>query len=170
MDHAVHQIDTLRWLLQTEPIKLSAQIKNIFHENTLNINDYGIATIEFADKSLATIESSWIVSPFSKYIDKIYIETPVLSLIRERGLVKVNAFFTDQQKQTIHEFPQGPTVEVSSGHKIHIQEFERIIEHFIDVINNKSAPIANCFDGVMATKICDLCYKSSNMNKIIHIK
>ena len=57
VDHAIYQVDVLRWLLGEEVVAISGQTAN--HRHQLGVEDYGVATVTFAGGAVATLEDTW---------------------------------------------------------------------------------------------------------------
>ncbi|RRD45881.1 Gfo/Idh/MocA family protein [Tessaracoccus sp. OH4464_COT-324] len=58
IDHAIYQIDRLRWLLGAEPIEVLGSVANLRYPE-LPVEDYGHAIFTFSDGSVATLEDTW---------------------------------------------------------------------------------------------------------------
>lgn len=85
MNQCIHGIDLLRWMLG-EPVRVYAQTRQRFHDY-LEAEDVGMAVVQFADGSLATIEGTTNVYP------KNLEET--LYLFGEDGTVKIGGTSTN---------------------------------------------------------------------------
>lgn len=85
MNQCIHGIDLLRWMLG-DPVRVYAQTRQRFH-NYLEAEDVGMAVVQFADGSLATIEGTTNVYP------KNLEET--LYLFGEDGTVKIGGTSTN---------------------------------------------------------------------------
>lgn len=64
IDHAIYAIDNARWLFESEPVRVSGHAANVRHAE-LALEDYGIATFEFANGAVAVIEDTWTAEPGS---------------------------------------------------------------------------------------------------------
>ena len=65
IDHAIYQVDRLRWFLGEEPVRISGRIANLVHPE-LQVEDYGHAIVEFASGATFTIEDTWS-GPFASW-------------------------------------------------------------------------------------------------------
>jgi predicted dehydrogenase len=64
IDHAIYQIDALRWLLEDEVVRVSGVAKTLAHpELPKELEDFGVALLEFGKGLVATIEVTWTGSP-----------------------------------------------------------------------------------------------------------
>jgi predicted dehydrogenase len=60
IDHAIYQVDGLRWLLDDEVARVSGVAKTLVHpELPQELEDFGVALIEFRKGTVATIEVTW---------------------------------------------------------------------------------------------------------------
>lgn len=62
IDHAIYAIDNARWLFESEPVHVSGHAANIRHR-ALALEDYGVATFEFANGAVAVLEDTWTAEP-----------------------------------------------------------------------------------------------------------
>jgi predicted dehydrogenase len=58
VDHAIYQIDVLRWLLGEEIVTITGQTATVLHHG-LDVEDYGVATATFAGGAVVTLEDTW---------------------------------------------------------------------------------------------------------------
>jgi predicted dehydrogenase len=60
IDHAIYQVDLLRWLLEDEVQRVSGVARTIAHpELPKEIEDFGVALFEFRKGAVATVEVTW---------------------------------------------------------------------------------------------------------------
>ncbi|MEA3345378.1 MAG: Gfo/Idh/MocA family oxidoreductase [Chloroflexota bacterium] len=58
IDHAIYQVDTLRYLFGSEVVRISGEIGNLVHKN-LGLEDWGRALLRFEGGQIATVEDTW---------------------------------------------------------------------------------------------------------------
>ncbi len=58
IDHAIYQVDKLRWLLGEEVVRVTGRIANLVHKD-LAVEDYGHAIVEFESGATFAIEDTW---------------------------------------------------------------------------------------------------------------
>ena len=58
IDHAIYQVDRLRWFTGSEIARVSGRIANLVHKE-LAVEDYGHAILELANGATFTIEDTW---------------------------------------------------------------------------------------------------------------
>lgn len=60
LDHAIYQVDLLRWLLDDEVARVTGVAKTLAHpELPKELEDFGVALVEFRKGTVATIEVTW---------------------------------------------------------------------------------------------------------------
>jgi len=57
IDHTVHVVDLMRWLMKSEPKEVYAEISNLMHHQ--DYDDVGVLTITFDNGVFTTLDSSW---------------------------------------------------------------------------------------------------------------
>ncbi|MGP9602330.1 Gfo/Idh/MocA family protein [Brachybacterium sp. AOP42-E1-35] len=62
IDHAIYQIDRLRWLTGSEPITVQGSLANLLHRD-LQVEDYGHALFTFANGAHVSVEDTWSGAP-----------------------------------------------------------------------------------------------------------
>src|SRR5688572_1447255 len=64
LDHAIYQIDMLRYVLEDEVARISGVVKTLAHpELQKPLEDFGVALVEFKKGLVATIEVTWHAPP-----------------------------------------------------------------------------------------------------------
>jgi len=62
IDHAIYQIDTLRYLFGGEVVRISGEMGNLVHKD-LGLEDWGRALLRFEGGQIATVEDTWASPP-----------------------------------------------------------------------------------------------------------
>ena len=62
IDHAIYQIDTLRYLFGCEVVRISGEMGNLVHKE-LELEDWGRALVRFEGGQIATVEDTWASPP-----------------------------------------------------------------------------------------------------------
>jgi len=62
IDHAIYQIDTLRYLFGGEVVRICGEMGNLVHKD-LGLEDWGRALLRFEGGQIATIEDTWASPP-----------------------------------------------------------------------------------------------------------
>lgn len=61
IDEGIYWIDMLRWLADSEVVQVEARMANLVHKN-IAVEDWGMATLSFANGIIATLEASWTIN------------------------------------------------------------------------------------------------------------
>ncbi len=61
IDEGIYWIDQLRWLAESEVIRVEAKMANLVHRE-IEVEDWGMATLTFANGIIATLEAAWTIN------------------------------------------------------------------------------------------------------------
>lgn len=61
IDEGIYWLDQLRWLAGSEVIEVQAKMANLVHRE-LEVEDWGMATLTFANGVVATLEAAWTIN------------------------------------------------------------------------------------------------------------
>lgn len=155
LDHTVHMVDIMRWLLNEEVIEVHATVDSYFHQ--VEIDDAGLLTLEFSNGVIASHDASW--SRFSEY--PMWGDATI-EVIGTKQTVKVDAFaehlrvFSNNSKSLEYQF---------FGNDM---DFGLILD-FIDCVKEGRAPSITGFDGLKSMEVALAAYQSSKLNKSISL-
>ena len=156
VDHAVHQLDALRWLLNDEAEQVLAYTNNLVHKE-IEVEDYGIATFKFSKGTVATVESTWTVVPPAVPCDKLEIQGTKGSITVDEISHRVTVY--DEERETSYHF-QFEYLEI----------FRKLLESFVTTIRNDSPPLASAWDGRAATELALAAYQSAKEGKSVTLR
>jgi predicted dehydrogenase len=74
VDHAIYQIDRLRWLLGERVVSVSGRTANLVHTD-IDVEDYGHAILEFEGGAVVSIEDTWSAPAGSWRITSVLVGT-----------------------------------------------------------------------------------------------
>ena len=60
LDHSIYFIDMLRWLFDSEVVRVSGEMSSLKHPNEA-MEDFGVANLVFDNGAVATVEVTWSV-------------------------------------------------------------------------------------------------------------
>lgn len=151
IDHAIYQVDLLRWVFREEVTSISAQVANLRHPG-LAVEDFGVATVVLSGGAVATLESTWTAPPGSGFQ---FGGTVVGSqgAIRMDGILDRNLVWADLA-------PLSGWVEVAAAAP-HDQGAD--IDHWAAVIRGDAEPIATVADAWRNLAVCQAFYDSARM-------
>jgi predicted dehydrogenase len=168
LDHAVHQVDALRWLLGSEVMDVSAVTGNLVHR-TLPVEDYGIATLRLASGVVATIESTWTVVPPARTTDELYIGGTEGELIVSLSAPQLRLYSRLQGGGILYDLSLGPGIEVVAGHKIRVQQYHALVEAFVRAALYGEEPPVTGRDGRAASAVCLAAYEAARSGRTVHL-
>ena len=61
IDEGIYAVEQLRWLAGSEVVQVEAKMANLVHKD-IAVEDWGMATLTFANGVVATLEASWTVN------------------------------------------------------------------------------------------------------------
>ncbi|MCC7010816.1 MAG: Gfo/Idh/MocA family oxidoreductase [Acidobacteria bacterium] len=61
IDEGIYQIDFMTWLAGSPVVEVQARTANLVHRE-IGVEDWGLATLTFADGRIATLEASWTIT------------------------------------------------------------------------------------------------------------
>lgn len=148
IDHVVHVADLL---LRMHPTPVSRVYSATGHElYRQSWDDSALVTLEFADGSFATIDSSWSrPAGFRTWGDV------TLNIVGERGVVEADLF--GQEIQRYGKLADGMS-HVTLGYGSNIDG--ALIQNFLGAVLHGERPVATLRDGLNAAEIAIAAYES----------
>ncbi|UUZ86205.1 hypothetical protein LJK88_24020 [Paenibacillus sp. P26] len=156
MDHTVHVVDLLRWIMGSEVREVFAEAGNLISEHP--IDDCGIVTMEFVNGVFATLDCSWSRNKaFPTWGDV------TLEFVGTAGTLSVNTF---NQKLNVYTDDK--------GYKHHYWGDDMdlgLIEDFVASLrgNKKQASITG-EDGLRAVEVAIAAYKAAEKKTPVSIR
>lgn len=156
LDHTVHVVDIMRWIMATEVKEVYAEIGNLISE--IPIDDCGILTMEFENGVFATLDCSWSRNKTYPIWGDVTLE-----IVGTEGTVKIDAF---NQKLNVYND--------EDGYKHHFwgdDMDEGLIHDFVTSIREgrKVASITG-EDGLRAIEVAFAAYEAAKIKQPVHIK
>ena len=156
MDHCVHEIDALHFILGGELAAVKGYTARLLRDTAAE--DYGIATAVLDNGVVVTLESSWIAHGPS---------TSVLAIEGTEGSLRLDdATKTITLKNGERElvladkpasFVEGP------GWRLGMNGYSAVFANFIDVVRNGAQPLATLKDGYRAVDLAERVYAFSRL-------
>lgn len=153
-DHAIYQIDQLRWILGEDVASISGVTANRFHPD-LELEDYGVSVVTFSGGFVATLENTW-TAPTGGFQSSS-------RLVGSKGAIDLNGI-TDRQltigedlpapgwSETRQPPPRNPAIDV---------------EHIIEVASGTAQPIATVTDAWDNLAACLAFYESARSGQAV---
>lgn len=150
IDHTVHVVDILRWIMQAEVKEVYGEIDTKFIDE--DIDDTGIITMDFNNGTFASLDCSW--SRVEEYPYKVDL---TMNLIGSKRNMKIDVF------------SQGIFV-YSSEDGINSKFFgDDMNKEMINDFSLSSISLATGNDGLKALEVALAAYKSSNTGEAVNI-
>jgi predicted dehydrogenase len=147
-DHAIYEIDILRWVLGEEVTSVSGVTAKLVHEQ-LAAEDYGVAIVTFSGGLVATLENTW-TAPTGGFQSSS-------RLVGSKGAFDLNGI-TDRQLMIGRDFFSSGWAETKQP-AVHDQGAD--IDHFVAVIREEVEPVATVDDAWYNLAACLAFYDSA---------
>ncbi|MCF6409522.1 Gfo/Idh/MocA family protein [Pseudalkalibacillus salsuginis] len=154
MDHTVHVVDVMRWLMKAEVNEVYAEVDQLITEE--KIDDCGILTLEFTNGVFATLDCSWNRNKTYPTWGDVTLE-----IIGTDGMVSIDAF---AQKVNVYSDDKGLAWDFWGDD----MDFG-LIQDFVTTVLNKREPSITGEDGMRAVEVAIAAYESASRKKPIYI-
>nr|PZN41135.1 MAG: gfo/Idh/MocA family oxidoreductase [Bacillota bacterium] len=147
MDHTVHVVDLIRWLLGREVTSVYAEMATRFHD--LEVEDCAILTMELEGGIFATLDPSWSRPPVYPTWGDVTME-----FVGTRGTLWVDAF---GQNLTLYNNRAQAAQWIGFGADVD----EAMVADFIRCARENRTPPITGEDGLRAMEVALLAYESA---------
>ena len=148
MDHTVHLVDIMRWLLQSEVAEVYAQSNRIFHAEEVQVETGALELITFQNGVFASIDASWSRPPYWPTWGGLTFE-----MVTERGAVVVDAF---KQNLTVYSHDPKRPLWYYWGSDMN----RAMLTDFVAAIRENRPPKVTGLDGLRAVEATSAAYLS----------
>ena len=159
MNQGVHTVDLLLWLMG-DVRRVSAKATTALHD--IEVEDTVVATLEFANGALGTLEAATSVYP--GYRRRVELTGSEGTIILEQDRIVSADLHTpladrfEPIEETGNSAATSPIVSDVSGH-------ERIIEDFLRAIKTDTRPICDGREGRRSVEVVQAIYESSRTGR-----
>jgi predicted dehydrogenase len=156
MDHTVHVVDLLRWMLKTEVIRVYAEIDTRFHP--LKVDDCGILSLTLQNGIFATLDASWSrpVKSFPTWGDV------TMEFTGTQGILTLDTF---AQNLTLHTEEQGKSQWINWGDNMDLG----LIKDWVETIKTEKEPSVSGEDALKALEITLAAYQSASAKGVVQL-
>lgn len=157
LDHTVHVVDVLRWMLGSEVHSVYAEMGTLLHN--LPVEDCGLLSMEFENGVVATLDTSWSRSKSFPVMSDV-----MMRIVGEKGVIHLDVrgqsghLWQDDAELTHRQIPWGDNAN------------EALIIEFIDCIRSKRPPLISGEDGLRAVEVAWAAYESAHVKKPVGVK
>ncbi|MGO4936311.1 Gfo/Idh/MocA family protein [Fundicoccus sp. Sow4_H7] len=162
LDHTVHMVDIMRWLLGSEVVNVTSQVDNFYYgDSAESIDDAGVMTLEFANGVIASHDASW-----SRYKEYPVWGDVQLEVIGTAGTAQVSNILDN-----IFEF--GPVTD-GRPRTYHFNGFGNntdfdLIKDFTDTVSRGGEPSITGYDGLKAMEVGLAAYESARQGQSVEL-
>jgi len=158
-NQAIHYVDILLYLMNKKPISIYCVSKTLAHN--IEIDDLAIVSITFSDGTTGLVEATNISYPKN-------MEGSV-TLQCEKGTVKIGGEALNEI-----EYWEGegkPKKKIGSKiENIYGEGHYKVIDKIINVLKGKEKPFSTAEGSLLAMKLVEKAYESSEKNRMIKIR
>jgi predicted dehydrogenase len=155
MDHTVHVVDAIRWLLGDEVVRVHAELGSFLHG--LAVEDCGLLTLELRGGAFATVDCSW-----SRPATYPTWGGVTLHAVGDRATVDVDVF---RQSLTHYDDRAGAVKLVGWGDDLNAA----MVAAFVDaILEDRPVPITG-EDGLRALEVAMAAYRSAEVGRPVAI-
>jgi len=149
MDHTVHVVDTIRWLLDVEIVEVSAEYGRLIYD--IPVEDCGLLLLSLSDDSFMSLDCSWSRPEAYPYWGDV-----TLNLVGTKGTLRVSAF---DAKLKVFSNKRGVFWQ-NFG-----ESFDRaLVKEFADSVIEKRKPLTSGEDGLEALRVALAAYESGKIH------
>jgi predicted dehydrogenase len=157
MDHTVHLVDLLRWILEREVTEVYAATNRILHADRATVETGGLLLIHFGDV-FVTIDCSWSRPDNYPTWGGLGME-----IVGENGVLDIDAF---RQRLTLHGAGDSQASWVYWGSDPNVG----MLRAFVDSIRAASSPPITGIDGLRATEVIAAAYASAASGQPVKLR
>lgn len=155
IDHTVHVVDLMRWILASEVKSVYAEVDTLFYN--MDIDDTGLLTIEFDNGVFATLDASWSRSKAFPFGGDVTME-----IVGTKGVIGLDAF---NQKISLYNDQKMKSEWVYWGDNMDAG----LIEDFVKMIKEDSQPSITGYDGLAALSVAIAAYRSALKKEVVSL-
>ncbi|MFC0525360.1 Gfo/Idh/MocA family protein [Pontibacillus salicampi] len=157
LDHTVHIVDMMRWIMNEEVAQVHAEVDTLFTDE--QVDDAGILTLQFANGVMATHDPSWSRSDAYPAWGDITLE-----VIGTKGRIYVDALadhlhlYTNRDDSTYTQVFTGADMD------------QRLIEDFVYRIQSGKDVTITGEDGLQAMSVALAAYRSAKEKRLVEME
>jgi predicted dehydrogenase len=159
IDHAIYQVDLLRWLLDDEVQRVSGVARTIVHpELPKEIEDFGVALFEFRKGAVATVEVTWTAPAAGGLTlwQLVGTEGQIVNDPTIAGKLAVSGNFEGPAEGGWTLF--NPPARRGGGNAV---------EHLVDCLTTGQAPVASIADSRATLAACLAFYQAARTGQAV---
>ncbi len=157
VDHAIYQMDNLRYILGSEVVRVSGEISNIKHKDE-PLEDFGVANVVFGNGCVATIEVTWSVDDHAG-ISAFHMVGTKGHLVSEPTVAPGKIWAVDMAGGKGWEQLDAPPRRGGGG----------LLDHLLDCIEGKAQPVTGLYDSFKNLEACLAFYQAAKTHQVVQL-
>jgi predicted dehydrogenase len=159
MDHTVHLVDLLRWLLKNEVVEVYARTNHILYaDQAPDVETGGLLMLTFANGTFASIDCSWSKPPYYPTWGGL-----AMDLVAEKGYVQVDGF---KQHMPVYSHDIGRAQWAFWGS----DSDQAMVDEFAASIRERRPPSVTGEDGLKALQVVLAAYESAETGEPVPLR
>ena len=156
-----HFIDLLYWLVG-DVNEVTASIANMQHQDLIEFEDSGVATLNFYNGTIGTV--NYTVNSYGKNMEGS------ITIFGEKGTVKVGGQYLNKleyqniENHEIGELSAGNPANEYGDYQGSMSNHDKVYENVISVLKEGGSIATNGFEGLKTVEIIDKIYKAARKN------
>ena len=160
VDHAIYQVDALRFILDSEVVRISGEISNTKHRDE-PLEDFGVANMMFGNGCVATVEVTWstgLGGGFSAF----HLVGTKGHIVSEPTIAPGKLFTVDMSQE-----PSAKGWEESEAPPR--RRGLSLLDHMLDCIEGKTQPVTGLYNSYKNLEVCLAFYEAARNHKVVHL-
>jgi len=167
VDEGIYWIDFFRWLAGSDVVDVEARTANLVHKD-IDVEDWGMATLAFANGIVATLEASWTINAPRKSGP-----SPKQNAVVRLEIIGTRGEIVDQSFRT----PGRAVLAAGAADWVFERQSEEpfapprpvLLAHLIDCLENKTAPVASITDARRSLSVALAAYESARQRRTVAV-
>ncbi|MBM4419138.1 MAG: Gfo/Idh/MocA family oxidoreductase [Chloroflexi bacterium] len=167
IDEGIYDIDRLRWLAGSEVTRVEARMANLVHRD-LAVEDWGFATLTFANGVIATVEASWTIaaprasgpSPKENSVRRFEIVGTRGEIVETNQGTPGRKWLRSGAAGWVHEHPTG---------ELYAPPHHGALDHLIECIEGGVEPVSRIEDARASLWIALAAYDSARTGGAVRL-
>jgi len=152
VDHAIYQVDALRFIFGSEVVRISGEVGNLKHRDE-PLEDFGVATMVFGNGCVATLEVTWTAGPRGG-ISAFHLVGTEGQIVSEPTVAPGKVFLSGEGGWQEERAPQ---------------RGRSFIDHMLDCIKGRAEPVAGFYDSYKNLEVCLAFYRAARERKVVRL-
>ena len=157
VDHAIYLVDTLRFILDSEVVRISGETSNIKHKEE-PLEDFGVANMVFGNGCVATVEVTWSTDPGAG-IHAFHLVGTKGHIVSEPTIAPGKLFTVDMTQGEGWETSEAPSRRRGVS----------LVDHMLDCITGKAEPVTGLHDSYKNLEVCLAFYEAARNHEVVHL-